>query len=120
MATIRVLGSIYSPSEEAVLYAQVLDDAGEPVSTATITLTLFKKDGTKYLDTITMSYITGSNGMYKYEFIAPSEVQRMVADVKSTDPLAYSSEDIYVAEWTKDIGEVEAEVESLPGASFTI
>jgi len=103
MATIKVCGSIYSPEEEAILYAQVLDDAGQPANTATITFNLFKKDGTKLVDGASLTYIEGSNGLYGYAFTAPATVERMVADVASTNPTAYGTEDIYVANWTEGL-----------------
>ncbi len=99
MGNIRITGSIYAPTEAATIYAQVLDDVGNPVDTSTVTLSLFRADGTKFLDGVTMTYIAGSNGIYKYEFTAPSEVERLVADVKSINPTAYGVEDIYVPEW---------------------
>lgn len=120
MATIKVCGSYYSPDEPAVLYAQVLDDAGEPANTATVTLNLFKEDGTKLIDGVSMSYIPSSNGLYKYEFTAPSEVQRMVADVKSVAPVAYGTEDISVTDWTKDIATIESAPPPTPKARFSI
>ena len=99
MGNIRITGSIYSPGEAAAIYAQVLDASGNPVDTATVTLNLLRADGTKFLDGVTMTHIAGSNGIYKYEFTAPSEAERLVADVKSTAPTAYGVEDIYVPEW---------------------
>ncbi len=108
LATIKVCGSYYSPKEPAILYAQVLDDVGEPANTATVTLNLFKEDGTKLVDGVSMSYIPGSNGLYKYGFLAPLDVQRMIADVKSLNPTAYGTEDISVTDWTKDITAIES------------
>jgi len=99
----RVFGCMYSPSEPAVVYAQVFDENDEPVSTATIILNLLGPDGTKFLDTVTMTYIQYSNGLYKYEFVAPTNIKRLVADVHSTNPTAYSSEDIYVPQMAIDV-----------------
>lgn len=104
--TLRVFGSIYSPSEAAVIYSQIFDELGEPGNGAMVKLTLFEPDGAKILDEVLMSYITGSNGLYKYEFTAPTAISRLVADVKSTDPTAYGSEDIYVAEFTENIDSI--------------
>jgi len=100
---IHVFGSIYSPSEPAVVYAQVFDENDDPVSTATVVLNLIEADGTKFLDTVTMTYIQSSNGIYKYSFTAPTTIKRLVADVKSENPTAYSSEDIYVPQMAIDI-----------------
>jgi len=100
---IHVFGSIYSPSEPAVVYAQVFGENDDPVSTATVVLNLIEADGTKFLDTVTMNYIPLSNGLYKYEFTSPSTIKRLVADVKSTNPTAYSSEEVYVPQMAIDV-----------------
>ena len=99
MASIKITGSIYAPGEPAVLYAQVLDAAGNPVNTATVTLNLFRVDGSVVLGGVNMPYIPGTNGIYQCEFTAPAEVERLVADVKSIAPTAYGVEDIYMPEW---------------------
>ena len=113
------MASIYKPSESGVFYAQVLNGDGSPANAATVTLTVWKSDGSKFLDGVSMSYITGSNGMYKYAFTAPATVERMVADVASTSPTAYGTEDIYVAGWANDIVSVKAKTD-LIGASVAL
>ena len=104
---IIVSGSEYSPAESALIYAQVLDIAGAPANSATVTLNLFKSDGTKYLDSKAMTYITGSNGLYKYAFTAPTDLQRMIADVSATDPTAYGTESIYVSKLANSIDSIK-------------
>ena len=101
--TIHVFGSIYSPSEPGVIYAQVFNENDDPISTATVTLNLLEPDGTKFLDSVAMTYIQSSNGIYKYEFTSPTTIKRLVADVHSTNPTAYSSEDIYVPQMAIDV-----------------
>ena len=97
MAIIKVCGSEYTPGENAVIYAQVLDDAGMPVSTATVAVNLFNEDGSKYLNNVPMTYIEGSNGLYRTStFAAPLEVQRMIIDVRSVNPEVYGAEDYSV------------------------
>ena len=113
------MASIYKPGESGVFYAQVLNGDGTPANAATVTLTVWKSDGSKFLDGVSMSYITGSNGMYKYAFTAPATVERMVADVASTSPTAYGTEDIYVAGWANDIVSVKAKTD-LIGASVAL
>ena len=101
--SIKVSGSVYAPSEPAMLFAQVLDEVGDPVNDATVLASVFKQDGAKWVDAESMSYIAGSNGLYKYGFTAPAVVQRMVADVSCADPVSYGSSDLYVAEWSENI-----------------
>ena len=119
--TLNVFGSVYSPSEAAVVYSQIFDDLGDPANGATVKLTLFEKDGTKVLDDVTMAYITNSNGLYKYEFNAPSTTKRMVADVASENPTAYGSEDIYVSRFADEITNIledTCEIEEIKGIGW--
>lgn len=111
--TLRVFGSIYSPSEQAVIFSQVFDSSGDPANAATVILNLFYPDGTKFLDNVTMTYIPLSNGLYQYEYTAPSASTRLVSDVKSTSPTAYGAEDVYVADWTVDIDNIISDLPSI-------
>lgn len=79
---------------------------------------MWKDDGSKFLDAVSMTYKIGSNGLYQYPFTAPATPQRMVADVSSTTPTAYGVDEIYVAEWTKDIAELVSGEEPPRKASF--
>ena len=97
------MASIYKPSESGFFYTQVLNADGSPADGATVTLTVWKSDGTRFLNAVNMPHIVGSHGLYQYGFTAPATVQRMVANVWSTTPTAYGSDDIYVSDWTKDI-----------------
>lgn len=119
-ATIKVFGSIYAPSEPGIIHAQVLDEGGNPINDATVSLTLFREDNTKYIDNQPMTYVTGSNGIYKYPFTAPPEPERMIADVKSEDPVACGTEDIYVSEWTEDIRQLETGEKPVKKVSFSL
>ena len=105
--TVKVCGSDYSPIENALIFAQVLDANGDPGNSATVILNLFNSDGTKYLDTKTMTYIDSSNGLYKYAFTAPSGTQRMIADIAVTGPTAYGSESVCVSELASNTSSVK-------------
>jgi len=110
--------SIYKPGEAGAFYAQVLNADGSPANAATVTLTVWKVDGSKFLDGVNMTHIATSNGLYQYLFTAPATPQRMLADVSSTTPTAYGVDEIYVAEWTEDIAELVSGEEPPPKASF--
>jgi len=112
-ATIKVFGSSYSPGETAVVYAQVLDEAGEPANAATVTLDIFKSDGTKFLDSAVMDYISDSSGIYKYQFTAPADAARMLVDVKVTNPTAYGSEEVSVTAWALDTQTTRVEIDKI-------
>ena len=119
-ATITVHGSIYSPSESGIIYAQLLDEGGNPINDAAVFLTLFREDNTKYIDNQQMSYIPGSNGIYKYSFTAPPGPERMIAEVKCEDLAAHGTEDIYVPEWTDEIRQLEEGEKPIKKASFNL
>lgn len=114
------MASIYKPGESGVFYAQVLNGDGSPANAATVTLTVWKSDGSKFLDGVNVPYITDSNGMYKYAFTAPATDERMVADVSSTNPTAYGTDDIYVAGWADDIVDLVSGSAPPPKDSFVV
>jgi len=103
-ASIKVTGSIYGPNEPAVLYAQVLNADGSPANAATVTLNLRKADGTIIIAGTNMPHIAGSNGIYQYQFTAPADIERLIADVSSVGPVAYGTEDIAIVEWAVAAG----------------
>ena len=115
------LASDYEPGEDATFYAQVLDGSGAPVNDATVTLTLWDWDGNKELDTVSMVYITGSEGLYEYDFTVPSEVGVYVAEVTSSNPTAYGSTELHVIEPFTGNVTVEATIDadSIWGANMT-
>lgn len=90
------LAGEYTAGEEATLYAQVLDGAGDPVNDATVSLTLWDPDGNKELDGVSMSYVTGSQGIYGYDFTVPEDPGVYVADIISANPTGYGSTELHV------------------------
>ena len=97
MSQIKVFGTEYIPGRSGTIYAQIYNNLGEPVSTATVTLTLFKSDGTKILDGVTMPYIPLSNGIYGYDFTVPNEPGVYIADVSSINPESYGADEVHAA-----------------------
>ncbi len=94
---IIVSGTEYEPGEGGTIYAQIFNPDGTPAKSATVTLTLYKSDETKILDTVSMDYITDSNGVYKYNFVSPLLEGTYIADVSSTNPEAWGSDEIHVS-----------------------
>jgi len=104
--SIKVWGTEYASDEPGTIYAQVFYGDGSPCNTlasSSITATVYKSDGTKIIDGAQMTYVTGSNGIYKYDFPANtfSEEGVYVIDVmaSSTDPniTAYNSNEIHIS-----------------------
>ncbi|GAH26996.1 unnamed protein product, partial [marine sediment metagenome] len=60
----------------------------------------------KYIDSASMTYISGSNGGYLYNFTVPSNISVFFVDVNSTNPTAYGSGGFHVSEWASDISDI--------------
>lgn len=83
--SIALASSEYAPDAEGTLYAEVLDAAGDPVNDATVSLDLMDSDGNLELDGVSMTYIAGSDGIYKYDFTAPSDEGTYIAVATCTE-----------------------------------
>lgn len=101
----RVFASVYTKGESGTVWAQVLDSNGDPVNTATVTLTVWKPDRTKYLDAVSMTFATGSDGIYNYALTAPDVLGTYLCSVKATwnGSTAYGSGEFQVASWAEKI-----------------
>lgn len=97
MASMKVSGTEYIPGRNGTIYAQIFNDRGEPVNTATVTLTLWRSDGTRVLDAVAMTYVPLSNGIYKYDFAVPDEPGVYIADVSSINPETYGTDEVHAA-----------------------
>ena len=110
--------SQYVPEEEGTIYAQVLDEDGNPVNDATVTLTLWTSAGAKELDGVSMTYIAGTQGLYKYDFTAPATEGVYAAEVVTANPTGYGSTEIHVAEESPCVGNTT--VEEIWGEDLTV
>ena len=90
-------GTEYVPEEDGTIYAQVFNADGSPANGATVTLTLWKSDGTKELDGVSMDYIVGTNGIYKYDFTTPADDGVYIAEVVTSSPTGYGSAEVHVS-----------------------
>lgn len=93
-----VEGTEYCPGTNGTIYAHVLYVNGTPANSATVTMSMWAPDGTKYLDSVSMSYVTGSNGMYSYDFITPSAEGVYAVDVSTTNPAGYGADEVHIAD----------------------
>lgn len=102
-AAIHVWGTIYGKAENGQVWAQVLDNEGQPVNDATVTLTVWTESGSKYLDNVSMSYLSDSNGIYTYDFTTPSAYGVFLGDVYAswTGDNAYGSGEFQVTRWAE-------------------
>lgn len=87
----------HTPGENGTIYAHVLYTNGTPANNATLNLTLWRPNGTKELDSVGMSHIAGSNGMYLYNFTTPNTVGVYAVDIVSTNPTGYGTDEVHVS-----------------------
>jgi len=135
VGSIKVWGTEYASDEAGTIYTQVFYGDGSPcndIDPTDITATVYKSDGTKIIDGAQMTYVEGSNGIYKYDFPANtfSEEGVYIIDVKvdSTDPniTAYNSNEIHISKSAnlisqnldQKISEVASSVWSYTGRSL--
>ena len=90
----------HTPGENGTLYAHILYVNGTPANSATVNLTLWNSSGGRVIDDVNMGYVTGSNGMYHYNFTAPNTVGVYVVDVNSTNPTGYGTDEVHVSNIT--------------------
>jgi len=86
----------HTPGENGTIYAHVLYANGTPANGATLNLTLWRPNGTKELDSVGMSYIAGSNGIYQYNFTTPNVVGVYAVDIVSANPAGYGTDEVHV------------------------
>jgi len=111
----RVFASVYTKGESGTVWAQVLDTNGDPVNAATVTLTVWEPDGDKYLDAVSMDFVTGSNGIYKYAITAPSEFGTFLCDVTASwnGSTAYGCGEFQVASWAENILSINPKLDEI-------
>ena len=85
------------PSENGTLYAHVLYANGTPANGATVTMTLWASSGVRILNEVDMGYITGSRGIYHYNFTAPATTGVYAVDIITSNPVGYGSNEVHVS-----------------------
>ncbi|MBV6342892.1 hypothetical protein, partial [Candidatus Magnetobacterium casense] len=85
----------YEPGEDGTIYAQVLSATGSPVATATVTYTMRNGAGA-IVQSGTLTYVAGSNGMYSVDFTAPNDEGIYSIEYVSASPTLYGATDIQV------------------------
>lgn len=57
---------------------------GSPLNNATVTINIYNPSGAKVVDGASMTYITGSNGIYRYSYTVPSTSGSYLYEVTAT------------------------------------
>jgi len=95
--------------ESIKLAAQVKDAEGEVVNNATVIIDIWKPDDAALVSDGSMTYISGSDGLYSYNYTCPSTEGVYVFSSKATSGgnNGYGSDVFYVAPW---IGNMASDV----------
>jgi len=122
--TVKVLGTEYESSDAtAAVYAQILNGDGSPGTSATVTLTVYDRDGNVVtgFDGVSMTHI--ANGIYRYSMTTPAAEGTYAASVVASNPTAYGVGDFHIASWANKIAskaDIASEVEATLSASHGI
>jgi len=91
-------GTDYTPGANGTLAVQVFYGNGTAANGATVTANMYASNGTKVLDGVSLTYISGSQGIYTYNFVVPSEEGVYLVEYISSNPTGYSSSEVNVSE----------------------
>jgi hypothetical protein len=71
--SINFFGTEYNPNEAGTIWLQLLRNY-QPIDNSSCYITAYFPNKTKMLDSIIMNYLSGSDGLYYYDFTVPSTV----------------------------------------------
>jgi hypothetical protein len=117
-------GDSFKPGETVPIEVQLLNFSdGSPLNNASATLDIYDPSGTKVVDGAAMTYQTGSNGVYKYSYTAPTTNGSYRYEVSATmgDNSGYGSANFYVSPpYVVDVSPLGFNVEIKGGDSINL
>ena len=106
----RMLVTISGPKEcksgENIRFVtQVKDASGEIINNAVVSIDIWKPDNTALVTDDPMTYISGSDGLYSYDYTCPSTEGIYIFSAKANfgENNGYGSDIFYVAPWISDM-----------------
>ncbi len=114
VTVIAVGATEYTEGETARLTVQVKDADGSPINNATSTITVFDPLGAKVVDDAAMTFLAGSNGLYRYNYTIPSTLGVYTYEVTAEfdGQTGYSAHTFHVSQAAKTIAEIKAITEA--------
>ena len=87
---------------------------GSPLNSATSTINIYNPSGTKIVNGATMTYVSGSNGIYRYSYTVPSTSGSYLYEVTATQgsKSGYGASNFEVRTLASDISSTKSTVES--------
>lgn len=87
---------------------------GSPLNSATSTINIYNPAGAKIVDGAAMTYVTGSNGIYRYAYTVPSTSGSYLYEVTATQgsKSGYGASNFEVRTIVADVGSAKSTVES--------
>lgn len=95
--------------------AQVINFTdGSPLNSATSTINIYNPSGIKIVDGVAMTYVTGSNGIYRYSYTVPSTSGSYLYEVIATQgsKTGYGASNFEVRTIAADVSSAKSTVES--------
>ena len=105
----------YTSGETARLTIQVKDTNGSAINAATATVDIYDPSSTKAVSAATMTYLSGSNGLYYYDYVTSPTLGVYIFDAQAeyNGETGYTSKTFHVAQFTSDITDIKADVTSI-------
>jgi hypothetical protein len=105
-------GTEYSSSENARVVLQILDNQGSPIDNGDCYTTIRDSQDNIKTDNQSLNYISGSNGLYYYQFMTSLPIGVYSVDsycmVNGTKIL--SADTFHIAQWTEEIKNISSGV----------
>ncbi|TSA56661.1 hypothetical protein D4R42_03095 [bacterium] len=94
---------------------------GSPLNSATVTINIYNPSGTKIVDGDSMTYISGSNGIYRYSYIVPSTSGSYLYEVTATQAskTGYGAANFEVRTLAADVSSISSALTAHEAAQAT-
>jgi len=121
LTVLAVGASEYTSAETAKLTVQVKDKNGDPLNSATATIDIYDPSASLVVDGGSMTYLSGSNGLYFYNYTVPDTLGVYIYDISVVNgsDTDYSSHTFNNSLATSNLTSVKSTVESEETAQTT-
>lgn len=115
VSLVSVGATEYTAGETARLTIQVRDADGSAINSATATVDIYNPASTKVVTAASMTYLTGSNGLYYYDYTIPATLGVYIYDANAvySGETGYTSHTFHVAQFASDITDIKSDVSAI-------
>ena len=70
--SLKIFGTEYNPQDSGRVFLQLLDENFQPINNALCLISVYYPNKTEWFRNVSMFHLPGSDGLYYFDFIAPS------------------------------------------------